>query len=383
MARSSNNGRSARALGALLLGAMLAGAAPVQESDPDLRCSAQAPALSVNDLQYVTAHNAFHVAPDQALLAFALAERTRQGASAAAIAKERIAADYSHPTLTRQLGMGIRALEIDVHDDPLGGRFQAPRIFAAMPPAAVRALPPFDPARDLARPGFKTFHETSYDMRSHCLLFGDCLREVGQWHRAHPGHLPIFVLLEMKADAEPPPAGADAGLVWKRLQDSIGAQFAPDEVILPAQLGFGPVRWPTLAAARGKLVFLLFPYGDHPVERYARYIAASGDRPLLHVERDVEGLHATWQSRNDPATIAADATKGRPAPAPGLLLYTKADTTGVQDPDRRNLALSSRANFVATDYELPDPRRSGYGVSFAGRYVRAICAAREARTATQ
>ncbi len=350
----------------LLMGSALGGAA---SHDPEPGCGTGASALRVSDLQYVTSHNAFHIAPEQAIFDAVARKRTAQGIDAKAIAREIDAADYTHPTLSNQLDMGIRSLEIDLHDDPVGGRFTSPRILSGMAAKTVERLQSFDPHGDLSKPGFKTFHETEYDMRSRCLLFADCLRDIARWHRANPRHLPIFILLELKVDAEPLSRAAGQDIVWRRLQDAINAHFAAAELILPQN----PARWPMLADARGKVAFLLFNYGDRPAERYAAYIASSGSPVMLHIEQDLHGLRASWQSRNDPATIAADVVKGRKAPVPGLLLYTKADTTGVQSLARRETALDSKANFIATDFEKPRRPHSSYAVSFEGRYVRTIC----------
>lgn len=353
-----------KSVAAPCLAMSLIGAAPSE----DINCAVSPADLRVNDLQYITVHNAFHIAPDEAVLTFVRSERLRSGISPAAIDRELAAHDYTHPTLTRQLEMGVRALEIDVHDDPAGGRFSVPDVYREMPAATVQRLPPIDPQNDLAKPGFKTFHETAFDMRSRCLLFASCLREIAAWHRAHPDHLPIFILLEMKVDTEPMPSSADRQPVWKRLQSEILAQFSPQEMILPTDIARNSVEWPSLTSARGKVGFLLFDYGDRPTKRYADYISSSGDSPLLHVEQAIGTLRATWQSRNN-----LDAAANAKPLDRSLLLYTKADTMGVQDEKRRNRAISSPVNFIATDYEMPDLRRSRYAVSFGGRYARAIC----------
>ncbi len=346
-----------------LLGLMLVGAAP----DEDARCHEDNPRMRVSDMQYVTTHNAFHIAPDEAVLSFV--RSTRRGESENWPIDKIIAAhNYTHPTLTQQLMMGVRSFEIDVHDDPSGGRFSKPDIYDAMPRDVVNALPSIDPLNDLTKPGFKTFHEVDYDMRSTCLLFRNCLKEISKWHKDNKQHIPIFILIEIKNDVIPRPDIVNSNSVWHHLQKEILSEFSLDDMIIPSEIEQNPVRWPIFASARGKVVFLLFDYGHRPVERYAAYISTSGDRALFHIEKDVGALRATWQSRNDPSTI-----ESAPFIKPGLLLYTKGDTTGVQDFPRAKSALSSPANFVATDFLTPDTRRSNYSLSINGKYIRSIC----------
>ena len=345
------------------VGLMLAGAAP----DENVQCREDNPDMRVSDMQYVTTHNAFHIAPDDAVLSFV--RRTRRGESVNRPIERIVSAhDYTHPTLAQQLAMGVRAFEIDVHDDPTGGRFSQPNIYSAMPRNVVDALPPIDPSNDLAKPGFKTFHEADFDMRSTCLLFRNCLKEIANWHRANPQHLPIFILLEMKQDAKTTSSSLGDNTVWRRIQEEILGEFVQSDLINPSDIAHDSALWPTLVWARGKVTFLLFDYGDRPVERYAEYISASGDHALLHIEKDVGGLRATWQSRNDPATMGRS-----PAIKPGLLLYTKGDTTGVQDSTRAKTALASQANFVATDFLTSNASRTDYSLSINGKYTRLIC----------
>jgi len=50
----------------------------------------------------------------------------------------------------------------------------------------------------MEKPGFKVMHVQDVDYRSACEPFTACLAEVRAWSKAHPNHLPVFILVETK-----------------------------------------------------------------------------------------------------------------------------------------------------------------------------------------
>jgi hypothetical protein len=358
----------------LMLGCALLSLAAAPQSD-----------IRLSDLQFIGTHNSYHIEPDQAIDLAMLATRYAENDKWTAPRLVRALA-YSRPPLSAQLSMGLRLFELDLHDDPDGGRFADPGVFHAL--AALKLMPdePFDPA-PLRRPGFKTFHSVDTDVRSTCPVFADCLREIRDWSDAHPGHLPIFIQLETKQASKPaiggryvpaPDAPFDAG-AWRRLQTEILSVFPAERLITPAVVqGASPslnaaVRergWPTVAASRGKIVFLLLD--DDPVE--AAYVAAVPREARVIFPRLPEGdPDAAWLHVDDP-----DVARIRRAVAQGYLVYTRADAgteeARANDGRRRDRAFASGAQLIATDYPYADTRFSAYSVRFAGyRYSR--CAA--------
>ena len=103
------------------------------------------------------------------------------------------------PPLTEQLELGLRSFELDLFEDPEGGRYGAP---AAQ---ALLELDPIDPA--MQEPGFKVFHIQEVDYRSTCLTFVACLTELEAWSEDHPDHLPLVIHLEAKDGDDPRSAG--------------------------------------------------------------------------------------------------------------------------------------------------------------------------------
>lgn len=364
------------AVAGLMLGGMIASAALAQDTPREIRLS---------DLQFIGTHNSYHIEPDQAIDLAMLATRYAEGDKWTASRLVRALA-YSRAPLSAQLSMGIRLFELDLHDDPEGGRFADPGAFRAL--AALKLLPdePFD-AAPLRRPGFKTFHSVDTDVRSTCPVFTDCLREIRDWSDAHPDHLPIFIQLETKQHSKPaidgrytpaPDAPFDVRS-WNRLQAEILSVFPAERLITPAVVQGASASlnaavrergWPTVAASRGKIVFLLLD--DDNVQ--ADYIAALPREARLVFPRLAEGdPDAAWLQVDDP-----DVAKIRRAVAQGYLVYTRADAgteeARANDGRRRDRAFASGAQLIATDYPYADPRFSTYAVRFPGyRYSR--CAA--------
>ncbi len=122
----------------------------------------------------------------------------------AALGDRGPALDYTHRPLTEQLSrLGIRQFEIDVYADPQGGLYASPAALR-MGPAFARLEPP-GPA--LRRPGFKVLHVPDFDFRVTCQTLVACLTEIRDWSRAHPRHVPILVMLELKDGPVADPRG--------------------------------------------------------------------------------------------------------------------------------------------------------------------------------
>lgn len=336
----------------------------------------------LSDLQFIGTHNSYHLEPDQAVDLAMLATRYAEDGRWTAPRLIRALA-YSRTPLSAQLSMGLRVFELDLHDDPDGGRFADPGVFRAL--TALKLVPdvPFEPA-PFRRPGFKTFHTVDTDVRSTCPVFVDCLREIRDWSDTHPDHLPIFIQLEAKQHSKPaiggfytpaPDAPFDAA-AWRRLQAEIGSIFTADRLLTPTDVqGAAPslnaaIRahgWPTVEAARGRIIFLLLD--EDAVQ--AGYTAAvpRGER-LIFPRLPAGNPDAAWQHVDNP-----ELARIRRAVAEGYLVYTRADAgteearTG--ETRRRDRAFASGAQLIATDYPHADTRFSDYAVRFDGyRYVR-------------
>src|SRR6201984_600642 len=97
--------------------------------------SAQDKLVHLNQIQVVGTHNSYN-------MGFAPSEGKYFEEH---YAKAFHGVDYHHQTLTQQLNGGVRQLELDIVQDPEGGRFAHPKIVELTKEAGLPADPEFDP----------------------------------------------------------------------------------------------------------------------------------------------------------------------------------------------------------------------------------------------
>lgn len=369
---------------ALAAGAALAGGEPSCDPDAGTVRAAGGDAcarawmdrsLRMNDLTAVGTHNSYKLAIPPAELQAMLAVN----AGAAGL-------DYAHRPLSEQLDLGARQIELDILNDPQGGRYARPLTALG---GGVVADPAF--AEAMARPGFKTLHMPDVDFRSSCLTFVACLTEIRTWSRAHPDHAPILIMLNAKTGRASMPGGAapldfDAA-AFDALDAEIRSVFDAGALITPDQVqGSRPTLregvlaggWPTLGQARGKVFFAL----DETPEKVALYRGPrrSLEGRAMFVNTDEASPAAAYLTLNDPI---AESTRIRAAVEAGFIVRTRADAdtrearTG--DVTRRSAALSSGAQYVSTDYMWADPRFPAYAARLPGGAAAACNPVRAAR----
>ena len=326
------------------------------DSDGDVR---------LNQIQVIGTHNSYHagLTPGVVTLLRAVNPKAFEGL------------DYRHGDLTGQFDHGIRQIELDIFGDAEGGRFAHP-YGATLDPGGAAA---FDAKGVMLKPGFKVMHVQDIDYLSNCQPFVGCLREVRAWSRAHPRHTPIFILVETKtqppipgvpgmATAEPFTAGAlDA------LDGEIRSVFRAAEMITPDQVrgryatlpaAVARDGWPTLAAARGKVVFLL-DQANVTATYVEGHPALAGRVLFTNAEPGHPDAAFVEQNEGAPEAIAALVKQG-------YLVRTRSDSDTREGRTgstvQRDAALRSGAQIVSTDYPWFEPSRwTDYSVSLPGR----------------
>lgn len=317
--------------------------------------------LRLNQIQVIGTHNSYHagLTPSVARLLRATNPKAFEGL------------DYSHGDLTLQLDHGIRQVELDIFGDARGGRFAHP-FGATLGPGGAAA---FDPQGVMLKPGFKVMHVQDIDYVSNCQPFVACLTRIHDWSRAHPRHGPIFILVETKTQAPIPgvpgmptfepftAAALDALDAEIRSVFSAGETISPDQVrgryaTLPAAIAHG--GWPTLKAARGKVVFLL-DQTNVTATYVAGHPALAGRVLFTNAEPGQPDAAFVEENEGTPEAIAALVKQG-------YLVRTRADADTVEGRSgataRRDAALRSGAQIVSTDYPWFEPARwTGYSVS--------------------
>ena len=144
-------------------------------------------APNLGDIQMIGSHNSYKIAIDPPVMALIY---ERDSATAKSL-------EYEHISLTGQLDLGLRSLELDILHDPKGGHFRSPLGLELAKQQGLETLP-YDLDNDLERPGLKVFHIPDIDFRSHRLLFKDCLIELKKWSDQHPDHIPIIITMNAK-----------------------------------------------------------------------------------------------------------------------------------------------------------------------------------------
>jgi hypothetical protein len=313
-------------------------------------------ALKMNQLQTMGTHNSYKMAIAPLEMANV---RARNPKAADTL-------DYSHEPLTDQLNDGARQLELDFVYDPKGGRYMTP-LGRKMAPGTT----PYD-LSPLAKPGMKVMHVPDIDYRSVCPLLVDCFREIRSWSKAHPDHVPILIIFNLKQDQLKVPGAVPLLPFDAAAMDAVDAEirsvFKPGEIITPDQVrgkhatvreGAMAGGWPTLKQARGKFMLAM----DESPDVVAVY---RGDRKslegrMMFVNIDEASPAAGYITLNEPikehARIAA-AVKA------GLIVRTRADADTWEarknDTAPREAAFTSGATYISTDYRHPDKRFSNY-----------------------
>lgn len=311
--------------------------------------------VRLNQIQTVGSHNSYHQRSTQA--EYEIREEVAPAFN--------LGLDYEHPALGLQFSaQRVRQIELDIFADPAGGLYSEPLIRAF---AGEGPLPPADKAV-MDAPGIKVLHAQDVDYRSNCLTLVVCLEAVKTWSDAHPTHAPIAILLELKEDEIPvvPAPPAVKPLAWTAanigdLDAEIDSVFPSDRIIRPddvrgsyATVNEGALagNWPTLADARGKVMFLM----DNANKR-SEYLTAY---PGLHgaavfTNASPGQPDAAFVKMNDPTgTHTAEIAD---LVAQGYVVRTRADGDTLEartnDTSQRDAAFASGAQWVSTDYPSP------------------------------
>ncbi len=321
----------------------------------------------MNQIQVIGTHNSYHLAPHKEL-----AKLLRLTSP-----KQADAIDYSHRPLPEQFGeLGIRQIELDLFHDPEGGLYSRPGLRTTL--TKLGRDPGPDPNADgvLDRPGLKVLHVQDVDYRTTVPTFEAALRQVRAWSKAHPKHVPILILVELKdtmvTGLPTIPKKFDAAAL-DEVDRTIDAVFDREGLFLPDDLrgesttmteAIGKRGWPELDQVRGKVLFAL----DNEGRLRDLYLQ---DHPNLAGRR----MFVTPPAENHPAAAffkindpVRDFDRIRRLVKAGFLVRTRADADTRQarsgDVSQRDRALASGSHFVSTDYPEPRLEWSEYRVRF-------------------
>lgn len=255
--------------------------------------------LRFNQIQFKGTHNSYHLEP-------------------ADPSPEEV---YSMPPLDAQLALGFRAFELDIH---------------------------------YYRGEFFVYHLPVDDADSTCPRLAGCLAAIRGWSDAHPTHQPLMVFFDPRDEY-------DAEKIKDHLDEldaALLAAFPRERVVTPDDLigdaadlraAIAARGWPAMGDVRGKILFVLWSFGDLP------WLYAGGGRSLagrvMFVAATAPGSrHAMILGMDTAQTQEAQI---RSAVESGYVVRTRADDLpgrGGDFPARRDAALRSGAQAVLTDY---------------------------------
>jgi hypothetical protein len=343
----------------------------LSSNGPPAQAQSDDPTVKLNQIQVIGTHNSYHagIAPNESKIWQDKYANAYKGL------------DYQHQPLRQQFDSGVRQIELDIYADTKGGRYAHPSGPSNVAAAKLPADPDFDPDGVMNKPGFKVMHVQDVDYRSTCQPFTACLKQVRQWSRAHPDHVPIFILVETKQGkprgelhlTEPEPFTSST---FDALDAEIRSVFPANEIITPDDVrgNYGTLdeavlagNWPSLASARGKVVFLMDQRAVGPV--YLAGHPSLRGRVLFTNSAPGEPDAAFIERNEGPAAdITALVRKG-------YLIRARTDSdtkeARANDTSVRDAMMASGAQLLSTDYPSNEPARwpGNFVVTLPGKAV--------------
>ena len=327
--------------------------------------------LKLNQIQIIASHNSYHMRTDKAVLRF-LKGLHNMHLLPKDLNPDEL--DYTNVPLSEQLEKyGVRGLELDVNNDPTGGRFVDRRGLAWVWKRSKSKDP------EMKQPGFKLIHITDFDFNSTNATFKGALREIKKWSDEHPDHLPVFINVETKTEAtgdmvpqlhklakSAPFDSAAADALDKEVKsvfgDNLSGVITPDQMrgsyaTLEAAALAG--HWPTLKEARGKVVFII-DGDDKSREVYQKGHASYTGRAMFAYSKPGTP-EAAFVIVNDPD----NAPRIQQYVKQGYIVRSRCDggTKEARSGDYTEMrkAMASWAQIISTDYYKPDDRAGKKG----------------------
>ena len=322
--------------------------------------------LPMNEIRVLASHNSYKIQPTARTMKFINRFKSVLGEE-----NQPFQLAYSHPSIPEQLSTyHIRGLELDVYNDPTGGRYFKHRLNFFIPKQRIRE----EKYKALKEPGFKIIHIPDIDYQTNYLSLADALEELNAWSVSNPTHAPIFVNIELKGSA----LGDEAGILrlfgFKKAipfdssslnqMDSLfeatlktmysTRDFLNNEQNLQERIQHQ--GWPSLGDVRGRIFVIIQGSGasSYP-EHGGAFKYGSSENPncifllcddpfanemLIRQQRSTHII----RTRTDAGTIEARNND-----------YTRLDK-----------ARETGAQILSTDYYKPDPTIGSFVIPFLG-----------------
>ncbi len=322
--------------------------APVDESsffDGDLEKELQ-DGLKFNELRFIATHNSYQT------------EKTHEykelygnvsDLTVGIVDKEK--AEFYSETLTTQLNMGIRSLEMDIETIDDNGNIS-----------------------------FTCMHAPYTDMTTSCYDFALALEEIKMWSDNNPNHLPITIIIEPKSGFLPMENMKEFNVNYAIALDDTLKNTLGDKLFTPGDMlrnynSFGEMRaaddWCRVENMLGKVLILL-----HECDVTEKYISLDDSIksqamfPMLR-ENDVDRDSTSFILANDPNSFID--IKDEVLFDKKIVARTRADKYAEVSSEQRSNALNCKAQIVSTDYPPREDNKNDDVFSFGnGKTISTI-----------
>lgn len=289
----------------------------------------------INKIQVIGTHNSSHSMPDI----------IRTAVVALKDIKEAKHLRYGHKTLTEQLDIGVRNIEMDIR----------------------------------CRKGYiENNHVPLFDDHSHCPDFELGLEEIKRWSDLHPDHVPISILLELKDDHEYLDPFIqrfnEENLV--QLSEIFLDIFGEDRMITPDGLRVDDLSldesikkkgWPTYGESKGKIMVMIMDNGAFTPLYMELFPDLRGSVLFADIHRDEPG--AVFLRCDNPF----DHERMTGLLKDNVYVRTMAYTANNKNLDQLEEALNSGATIISTDFPEGHEDKHGRSVGFgAGKMIRIL-----------
>ncbi len=323
--------------------------------------------ITMNQIKVLASHNSYKIKPAKSTYSFLDKFSRFLGEE-----NQPFQLNYGHVSIWEQLdSFDIRGLELDVYNDPKGGRYYKHPLNVFIKNKKVKQS-----SDSLLRsPGFKLLHIPDIDYETHYQTLEAALVTLNQWSYTHPTHAPIFVNIELKGSALADEApilrlfGCKKAIPFDRnslqkLDSLFGSKlttlYRPSDFRMDyvnAQERILKKGWPQLSSLRGKV-----------------FVMVQGDGVSMYPSKAANAFTYTEPTDMDGVFILFDNPIGNEETIAMLtrrfMVRTRTDAETIEsrknDYHRLFSALKSGAQILSTDYYQKDPEIGAFCIPFIG-----------------
>lgn len=259
-------------------------------------------------------------------------------------------ADFSCDTITQQLQVGLRNLEIDIQTIDNKGEIS-----------------------------FVVSHQPYLDNLSSCYDLALALKEIKLWSDNNPGHMPVSVIIEPKALTLPIDNMRGFSYDYALCLDELLRQVLGETLLTPADMlgdykSFYEMRmaddWLSLDKTQGKVLVLLHDCGV--TDKYIKSDESIKTQAMFPMLRygDRNKSYASFIIENDPKRAAS--RQGETIDKYNLIVRTRADSFLNFSEEKYDLVMQGSSQIISTDYPVRYTQMPYHTFTFDGYMFRLI-----------